>query len=391
MHSAYDHAYPPPTTHNRSNPIDLTLDDDPDDSYVNERACKRTCSAGRSFNAINPACPDTVPNQYTTNAPPMPPPQHYHSGLSPAMSHSSLQPEISLPPPPQGPIYHHSSPPRPQLSPQTTQQYQQYFRPNPNPPYPSYPAPSHSNTLPSRPIASAPIPNTISVPQPIPSHSYSPSPPQAGPSNTNAASRQVIDLTSSPSPPPQQAPPPLQLNQGCQLSELQDVTPVCIGMLTVTALVLYPIPYLCQQPPTGVLDPEWARVRLQYEHNANRPGGQATIHIRAPTAQLPNGQQIQGENFAVVEQKVASSLGSLMIKGLIRLDAKVRRDRPNVRTNSTSNDDNQFDRLFKQSFLSYPFNSSYTRPKPILPPLHIISKFTVCCLIIRFFNPINRN
>lgn len=392
MQSAYDQPYPPPTsTHNRSNPIDLTLDDDPDDSYVNERACKRTCPQSRSFDAVNAACPDSAANQYTNNSAPAPPSQHYHSGLSPAMSHSSLQPEMSLPPPP-APTY--SSPPRPYLPPPTPQQLQQhqqqqYFHPNPHPPYPSYPAPSHSNLHSSRPIASAPNANSIYMPQPSTSRTYSSSPPQAGPSNSNGGSRQVIDLTTSPSPPPQQA-PPSQPNQPCPLTELQDVTPVCIGLLTVTALVLYPIPYLCQQPPAGVLDPEWARVRLQYDNNANRPGGQPTIHIRAPTMALPNGQQVPGENFAVVEQKVASSIGSLMAKGLIRLDAKVRRDRPNVRSLPPSQI-KAVNLTGRESCPYFPFSSSCIPPKRISLLLHIISKFMASCLIIRHSNPISRN
>ena len=134
---------------------------------------------------------------------------------------------------------------------------------------------------------------------------------------------QVIDLTGSPSPPPMYhlPAPPLP-------SELPPKTPVCIGQLTVTALVLYPVPYLLPRDHTGEAD--WASVRLQYEHNPHKPGGSETIHIKTPQGKGVKGEVIQGEPFGVVEQKVATSLGPMLGKGLIRLDAKVRRGQPNV-------------------------------------------------------------
>lgn len=128
----------------------------------------------------------------------------------------------------------------------------------------------------------------------------------------------VIDLTGSPSPPP----PPTTLP-----AELPPKTPVCIGQLGVTALVLYPVPYLL---PQGSMGEEWAPVRLQYEHSPNKPGGSETIHIKASQARVPNGEQSVTEAFGVVEQKVATALGPMLGKGLIRLDAKVRKGPPNV-------------------------------------------------------------
>lgn len=122
----------------------------------------------------------------------------------------------------------------------------------------------------------------------------------------------VIDLTRSPSPPPQ----------------LPPKTPFCIGQLTITALVLYPLPYLAQGP---TFPDEWAPVRLQHEHNPSKPGGSETIHIISPNVRVPTGDVIQGEVFGVVEQKVATSLGPMMSKGLIRLEAKVQRGGVNVR------------------------------------------------------------
>ena len=139
--------------------------------------------------------------------------------------------------------------------------------------------------------------------------------------------RQVIDLTGSPSPPPQSI--PQHLSKSPLPDDLPPKTPVCIGQLTVTALVLYPVLYLRPQDPSSN-DAEWATVQLRYEHNPNKPGGAETIHIVTPRTRAPNGEAVQGEGFGVVEQKVAASLGPMLGKGLIRLDGKVRKGMPNV-------------------------------------------------------------
>ncbi|KAF8634441.1 hypothetical protein AX15_000890 [Amanita polypyramis BW_CC] len=123
----------------------------------------------------------------------------------------------------------------------------------------------------------------------------------------------VIDLTRSPSPLPQ-APslPP----------DLPPKTPFCIGQLTVTALILYPLQYLVQ---CNIFPEEWASVRLQHEHDPAKPGGSETIHITSPNVRIGTGEVILGEVFGVIEQKVATALGPMMGKGLIRLEAKVQR------------------------------------------------------------------
>lgn len=179
-------------------------------------------------------------------------------------------------------------------------------------------APSNLNPTAYRP-AFAPTPS-FSAPrqfQPVPPP---PPPPRMVP---GPPGNRVIDLTGSPSPPPNlmHAPPALS-------ADLPPKTPVCIGQLGVTALVLYPVPYLL--PTTSGVD-EWAPVRLQYEHNPSKPGGAETIHIKAPQGRAPNGEQFLGEAFGVIEQKVATALGPMLGKGLIRLDAKVRKGPPNVR------------------------------------------------------------
>ncbi|KAF8519105.1 SNF2 family N-terminal domain-containing protein [Hysterangium stoloniferum] len=119
--------------------------------------------------------------------------------------------------------------------------------------------------------------------------------------------------------------------------EVPPRTPVCIGQLTVTALVLYPTPYVNHRPP----DPsnpdcdEFAAVRLRYDPLAKErsPTAEETIHISTPQTKTGEGadeRSFGGDNFGVVEQKVASVLGPMLGKGLIRVDAKVRRGMPNL-------------------------------------------------------------
>ncbi|KAJ7102102.1 SNF2 family N-terminal domain-containing protein [Mycena belliarum] len=181
-------------------------------------------------------------------------------------------------------------------------------------------APSNLNPTPS-----AYRPPFAPGPSFAPSRQYQPTQPPPPPARlpSGAPVPRVIDLTGSPSPPPNlMSAAPLSLT-----ADLPPKTPVCIGQLGVTALVLYPVPYLL---PTTSMNDEWAPVRLQYEHNPNKPGGAETIHIKAPQGRAPNGEQFLGEAFGVVEQKVATALGPMLGKGLIRLDAKVRKGPPNL-------------------------------------------------------------
>ncbi len=149
-------------------------------------------------------------------------------------------------------------------------------------------------------------PPHMSYRPPFAGPSHSPAPPiQAPPPQSN----HVIDLTSSPSPPPMLPP------------EMSPKTPVCIGFLQLTALILYPVPYILPTNP-GSPQPEWATVKLQYEHSEKPGSSPNTIHIKAGT----------GESFAITEQKVADNIGHMIGKGLIRLEAKVRKGPPNVRS-----------------------------------------------------------
>ncbi|PBK61189.1 hypothetical protein ARMSODRAFT_965191 [Armillaria solidipes] len=148
-------------------------------------------------------------------------------------------------------------------------------------------------------------------PPPVPPSSI----PQKRPS-AHSVDCAIVDLTDSPSPPPQiqkPLPPP-------NLIDLSPKTPVCIGQLTVTALVLYPIDYMMAANPVSP-HVEWGSVKLQYEHTLKPDGTTDNLNLKTPT----------GNPFGIVEHKVASSLGHMVGKGLIRLEAKVQKCRSNVR------------------------------------------------------------
>ncbi|KAI0785070.1 P-loop containing nucleoside triphosphate hydrolase protein [Abortiporus biennis] len=289
------------TSHNKHNPIDLTLDEEEEDSCNSDRKLKRTCTLSRHFNANN--CPSSASSSFTP----------YHSGLSPAMSSSSLHTDYNQ-------SGHLNDPNNSYRTPSSSQQPR--YMTNSSPPPFNGPSSSSAFFPRSQPSNSASISAINPARPPI-------TPPTLPPSQSmsNASARQIIDLTNSPSPPPTQS--SSQSMSGPLPDELPPKTPVCIGQLTVTALVLYPIGYL-QPIPTGCLDSEWAPIRLSYEHNANKPGAQETIHIRTPNTSTSTGQNVPGENFGVVEQKVATILGPMLGKGLIRLDGRVRRGQPNL-------------------------------------------------------------
>lgn len=281
-------------SYSQSNPIDLTLDDDDEDDFsdsYSDRRCKRPCSLGRNFDA---ASVDSHGEDRTSRPP--------SSGLSPAMSASSPLP----PPPPYWGSQHYNGGPVPPI-PNT-------IRP------PPFTGPSDSSAFfQPRPRPAFMHPPRPELPPPIPRAA-------PNPLNFNTNDRQVIDLTNSPTPPPT-ACVSAQSTQGNLPSDLPPRTPVCIGQLSVTALVLYPITYLiAKEPSQGGGDADWAVVRLQHEQTPNKE----TVHIKAPSRRLSTGEPVQEENFAVVEQKVATVVGPMLGKGLIRIDAKVRRGMPNI-------------------------------------------------------------
>jgi SWI/SNF-related matrix-associated actin-dependent regulator of chromatin subfamily A3 len=281
------------SSYNSSNPIDLTLDDDDpsNDPYAAGRLPKRQRTEPPSVEGFS------SPSTYFSSHNPYLPPISKNSM-------SNMQRQIPSPNPIK-PGFLQSPIGRSGISPSNG--ISQAYRP-------AFAGPSgfFPDGRPGRTSMS-------------PHYSSAVTPSQTPPAS---ASRQVIDLTGSPSPPPhgarQLAPTTSNLPH-----DLPPKTPVCIGQLTVTALVLYPVPYLRQHEP-GSGDAEWATVQLRYEHNPNKPGGSETIHIMTPRSRAPNGEAVQGEGFGVVEQKVATSLGPMLGKGLIRLDGKVRKGMPNV-------------------------------------------------------------
>lgn len=170
--------------------------------------------------------------------------------------------------------------------------------------------------------------------------------------------RQVIDLTSSPSPPPAPSqhshpshypgyprPGHPQYSQSSLSNQIPEEvslrTPVCIGQLTVTALILYPTTYVNFHPPGAPTTPdhpdnnEYAPVRLTYDLEAKQrsPNAEETINITTPPYKVgdgPNDPVHGGSVFGVVEQKAATVLGPMLGKGLIKMDAKIRRGAANV-------------------------------------------------------------
>ncbi|PPQ62972.1 hypothetical protein CVT24_006078 [Panaeolus cyanescens] len=274
------------SSYSQSNPIDLTLDDDDDDyndndQYPISRYSKRarTDSPSRHSHPPPPASPffNRQPSSMrppSTSSRPLPPSflPSYSQLSSNSLSSSNQQPYR---PPFAGP-----SPYQP-IQPATSAQSSHNFH--------------HQN----------PVYQSKSIPQQTPTPSSS-------------QDRHVIDLTRSPSPPqnPHVGLPP----------ELPPKTPVCIGQLGVNALILYPVPYLLPRNPGQT---EWATVRLQYEHNPNK-ASKDTIHVKSPHLRGLNGETLASENFGVIEQKVSDSLGPMLGKGLIRLDAKIRKGPGNL-------------------------------------------------------------
>lgn len=292
----------------RNNPIDLTHDDEePTAAQYHSPRSKRAYSDSLDSRSTD----HCSPSRYQTNSP-----------STTLRSTNAIFPSSTPdhPPPPQSPT--------PQLN--YSSPYPEPYRP----PYMNHIAHMNHN-LPPRQQSLQPPPLSRHYYQPG-QHMY-PTPPPFPQglrpplphlSSSGSLGHPVIDLTDSPSPPPAAA---YNVPPGLYPVNPDDPpkTPVCIGQLQVNALVLYPISYLL--PRDQSQEAEWASVRLQYEHNPHRMGNSETIHIRTPSDRTPNGEIISGDNFAVVEQKVATSLGGMLGKGLIRLEARIRRGKPNVR------------------------------------------------------------
>jgi hypothetical protein len=166
-----------------------------------------------------------------------------------------------------------------------------------------------------------------STPSSLSSHVIS-APPQTqfGHNPTN-----VIDLTRespmsrSPSLQPISAP-----KQTLVLDDnLSPTTTILIGQITVSALVLNPVPYIQQQtsaanPLNGQfsnsMGPEYVPVKLR--PGSDKPGAH-DILVFTPAA-TRNGNPVAPENFAVVESKVSAKLEPLLNKRALKLEGMMR-------------------------------------------------------------------
>jgi len=292
----------------QSNHIDLTLDDD--DSHH--------ASAGLhadSLRRIQRPEPPPLPPRSTTFFDPIRSAVQQQQQQQQQQAIQSHTPRSSVNPP--------------VFSPPQQQSFSSAYPPpqsRPGFPGPSNPHFYHPNSMRSQipapsPYSPPPIPRTL----PLHTPTYSP--------YSTHLHDQVIDLTNSPSPPLSPRPHPSVPNT--LSDDLPPKTPVCIGQLTVTALVLYPVHYIQSQDIAPPPDGDWVNVRLQYEHNPHKTGATETIHIKTPPTRDPSSDAPHGEAFGVVEQRVASHLGPMLGKGLIRLDAKVRRGQGNVSATET--------------------------------------------------------
>lgn len=103
------------------------------------------------------------------------------------------------------------------------------------------------------------------------------------------------------------------------IEHLEANAPVLIGQLNVTALVLYPNPYLSSQ--RGGID-EWAPIRIAIDPNAKPPTDALTLHIPPkvkganPTAQ---------DSFGVIGRQAGPTLAPLLSRGVVKLEPRIKR------------------------------------------------------------------
>ncbi|ELU38809.1 HIRAN domain-containing protein [Rhizoctonia solani AG-1 IA] len=179
-----------------------------------------------------------------------------------------------------------------------------------------------------------------------PPSAYPPGTTGTNPWTAGVQKNTAIDLTATPSPPtaaptptapvsvsvsPPSAPTPPAASTSTPAPKLEGRTVMCIGEISVTALILYPIRYLAPSntasdatPATSTM-PATCMVKLRYDASKKRMASvvgtsstDQTINIASPTTAAG-----PGEDFGVVDQKAANVLAPLMERGLIRTEAKV--------------------------------------------------------------------
>ncbi|KAG8941337.1 hypothetical protein FRC00_012422, partial [Tulasnella sp. 408] len=313
----------PPVPQPSANTIDLTKEEDlSSDSVASdeeaERSSKRQKTATGSFIGTTPGIggPNGIVNGYATapsgglqtnggayrapqvlNQPPMPP--NFSMTLGPPLNQPTSQ---------------FSAPPRTYTSTPSLAGYP--------------PTPSSGMSTPGINITPGPYFGRPTAPQTLTTQDLPPTYSPAAIGSAIPQQKSVIDLTNSDTP----SPPTGQLVNPAIDPKKKDARKdvVCIGELTVTALVLYPIDYLVASPNNPTRE-EWVPVRLMYDGAGKKRSrvNEETIRITTPVTKGPDGQPAGNDDFGVVEQRVANVLGPLMAKVLIRVTATIRRAAPN--------------------------------------------------------------
>ena len=109
------------------------------------------------------------------------------------------------------------------------------------------------------------------------------------------------------------------------IEHLEANTPVLIGQLNVTALVLYPNPYLSAQ--RGGID-EWAPIRIAIDPTAKPPTDALTLHI---PPKVKGANPTAHDSFGVLGRQAGPTLAPLLSRGVVKLEPRIKRSTsPNV-------------------------------------------------------------
>lgn len=203
--------------------------------------------------------------------------------------------------------------------------------------------PLHVTQVPPQAQQVNPQPNFIDLTADIPSAKVSPGPQQSFPN------KQMLVLDEN----------------------LDPKTPILIGQINVSALVMSPVPYIIQHPTHTVLpngqvltantvDYVPVRVRIKPEGDPLS----TDISIFTP-AQQQKGTVMAPVEFAVVEKKVAAKLYSLLFDRAIKLEAMIRTvpNGSNVRRISYTSNYSCIEAYDHWRYLSFLFRSLFSQLK----------------------------
>lgn len=313
----------PPAPQPSANAIDLTKEEDfSSDSVASdeeaERSSKRQKIAPGSFISAAPGIggPNGIVNGYATapsgglqtNGGAYRAPQVLNQPPLPANFNMTLGPPLNQP------TSQFSAPLRSYASTPSLAAYS--------------PTPASGMSTPGINATPGPYFGRPTAPLSLTAHDLPPSYAPAAIGNALPQQKSVIDLTNSDTPSPPTGSSVVPAIDPKKKDARKDV--VCIGELTVTALVLYPIDYLVASPNSPARE-EWVPVRLMYDGAGKKRSrvNEETIRITSPVIKGVDGQPAGSDDFGVVEQRVANVLGPLMAKVLIRVTATIRRAAPN--------------------------------------------------------------